>query len=441
MRVYLHKLGCPKNDVDADYIAARLLRDGHELVGDPATAETIVVNTCCFILPAREESIEEILTLAQLKKNGRLRRLYVAGCLAQHYGDHVLEGMPEVDGAFGLGELDAIAEAVSGQKRVETVVRTEAYRLDYLAGSERAVTDDLPYAYLKISDGCNRGCTFCVIPQIRGRFRSRPMSTILDEAQSLATRGKKELILVSQDTTLYGHDLKDNGRLIDLLRSLDEIDEVRWIRPMYLHPVQVSDELIEHLTTSSNKSLEYFDLPLQHINSRLLKAMGRPTDRQTIEKLVKAIRTASADAVIRGTFIVGFPGETDEEFEELVDFVATWELDRAAGFAYSPEVGSPAADLPDHVSEEVKNDRLDRLMSTQREIAFEKNSALIGATREVIIDSVGPDGSMVGRTRGDCPEIDQEVFVSGAGLTVGQIIRVRIEAADGYDLRATTVED
>jgi len=440
MRVYLHKLGCPKNDVDADYIAARLSRDGHQLVDDPTAAETIVVNTCCFILPAREESIEEILTLAQLKKGGRLRRLYVSGCMAQHYGDQLLSGMPEIDGAFGLGELDAIAGAVAGDAGLKRTVRTESRHLSYLHGSERAVTDSFPYAYLKISDGCNRGCTYCVIPQIRGRYRSRPIQAVLDEAAFLAANGKRELILVSQEATLYGSDLKQNGGLIDLLRALDEIDGVGWIRPMYLHPIQVTKDLIDYMT-ASNKTVEYFDLPLQHVNSRLLAAMGRQTDRAGIERLIDNIRTASPQAVVRATFIVGFPGETRSQFEELLEFVSEWKLDRVAGFVYSPEDGTPAATLSDRISDKVKNERLDQLMSVQREIAFEKNSALIGTVREVIIDSVGPDGPAVGRARGDCPEVDQELFVTGAEIAVGDIRTVRIETVDGYDMYATTLED
>ncbi len=440
MKIYLHKLGCPKNDVDADYIAARLLSDGHELVADPGLAETIIVNTCCFILPAREESIEEILSLANLKKEGGLQRLYISGCMAQHYGDQLLSGMPEIDGAFGLGEIDAIARAVGTAAKLTDTVKTESRRLSYLHGPRRAVTDSFPYAYLKISDGCNRGCTYCVIPQIRGNFRSRPMQAIIEEAKLLASAGKKELVLVSQDATLYGCDLKDNGDLIDLLRRLDSIDGVHWIRPMYLHPAQVNAELIDYMTIS-NKTLEYFDLPLQHVNSDLLTAMGRQTDRDSIERLIESIRVASTEAVIRATFIVGFPGETQRQFEELLEFIDRRKLDRVAGFVYSPEDGSPAAAMDEQLADELKNERLDQLMSLQREIAFDKNSALIGTVQEVIIDSVRPDGPAVGRTRGDCPEVDQELYVSNSEIAVGDILRVRVEAADGYDLHAMPVED
>ena len=440
MKVYIHKLGCPKNDVDADYIAARLVGDGHTLTTSPEEADTIVVNSCCFILPAREESIEEVLSLSTLKQNGRLKRLYLAGCMAQHHGDEMLTGMPEIDGAFGLGELDAISEAIAGEAKLSHTIRTESRHLSYLAGGDRIVTDQFPYAYLKISDGCNRGCTYCVIPQIRGAFRSRTLEDLLREANLLASQGKRELVLVSQEATLYGADLKPPENLIGLLRELETIENVRWIRPMYLHPAQVSDELITYMT-EENKTLEYFDLPLQHINSDILKAMRRQTDRGQIEHLIDKIRAASSDAVIRATFIVGFPGETEEQFDELLAWIDHQRLDRVAGFVYSAEEGSPAAALGDQVPEEEKNRRLDELMSLQQGIAFDKNTALIGGVKEVIIDAVIDDGPTEARTRGDCPEVDQQIFVTGAGLAVGDIREVVVETADGSDLRGTVIED
>ena len=440
MKVYIHKLGCPKNDVDADYIAARLTRDGHTLTTNPEDADTIVVNTCCFILPAREESIEEVLSLSTLKQSGGLKRLYLAGCMAQHHGDEMLEGMPEIDGAFGLGELDAISEAIGRSAKLDHTIKTESRHLSYLAGKDRVVTDRFPYAYLKISDGCNRGCTYCVIPQIRGVFRSRGKEDLRREASQLAAQGKRELVLVSQEATLYGADLKPAQNLIGLLRELEMIEDVRWIRPMYLHPAQVSDELLAYMT-SANKTLEYFDLPLQHINSDLLSAMGRSTSREQIEGLIDKIRAASGEAVIRATFIVGFPGETEAQFDELVAWIDDQCLDRVAGFVYSPEEGSPAASLSDQIGEEEKNRRLDELMSLQQGIAFAKNTALIGTVKEVIIDAVTDNGPTEARTRGDCPEVDQKIFVTGAGLAVGDIRKVVVESADGYDLRGTVIED
>jgi len=439
MKFYLHKLGCPKNDVDGDYISACLIDAGHEPVDDPKQAESIIVNTCAFILSAKEESINEILRLGQLKSGGQLKKLYVSGCLSQRYGDELLADIPELDGAFGLGEMDSLAQAVTSSSRCNKTIRTQPSRLEYIYGRRRFITDDYPYAYLKISDGCNRGCTYCVIPAIRGKFRSRPMDSILKEAELLADSGKKELILVSQDATLYGYDLRGHTTILDLLRELEKIEEVKWIRLMYLYPPQLGRDVIEYMA-DDNKTLNYFDLPLQHVNTEILSAMGRRIDRRGIQKLLKTIRTISPDAVLRTIFIVGFPGETKEQFEELKDFVVKYEFDRLGVFTYSKEEGTTAAALQGQVPEQVKYLRMDELMSLQREIAFTKNEDLIGCIQEVIIDTVYDDGSAVGRTRGDCPEIDQEVHVLGNGLCKGDIISVRIDAVDGYDLRGTFVE-
>ncbi|HWR83853.1 MAG TPA: 30S ribosomal protein S12 methylthiotransferase RimO [Candidatus Deferrimicrobium sp.] len=439
MKFYIHKLGCPKNDVDADYISARLVDDGHESVSDPLEAESIIVNTCGFILPAREESINEILRLGQLKKSDRRVQMYATGCLSQRYGDELLTEIPELDGAFGLGELDSLAKAVTGSAQLDRSVRTDAHRLDYLAGERRFIGDDLPYAYLKISDGCNRGCTYCAIPAIRGRYRSRSVDDIVREAEYLSAHGKRELILVSQEATLYGQDLQGRPNIIDLLRELDRIERVRWIRLMYLHPARLDDDLIEYVT-GDNKTLGCFDLPLQHANTEMLTAMGRGTDRAGIERLLSNIRQVCPDAVLRTTFILGFPGETDDRFQELVDFVSEQRFDRLGAYTYSLEEGTIAATMADQVPEAVKAKRLDELMELQREIAWERNEDLIGSVQEVIIDSRPDDGPAVGRTRGDCPEVDQEVYVHGEGPGVGRIVRVRIESADGFDLHASLCE-
>jgi len=439
VKFYVHKLGCPKNDVDADYISARLIEAGHKSVGDPLQAESVIVNTCGFILPAKEESINEILRLGQLKKSSRLRTLYATGCLSQRYGDQLLAGMPELDGAFGLGELDALERAVSSSSRSNTCVRVESLKLGYLSFKSRSISDSYPYAYLKISDGCNRRCSFCAIPGIRGRYRSRPMYSILKEAEFLANNGKKELILVSQDATLYGYDLKGHPTIVDLLRRLDKIKQVEWIRLMYLYSAQLDQELIEYLA-SGNKTLNYFDLPLQHVNSDILSAMRRQIDRTGVEQLIKTIRSVSPNATLRTTFIVGFPGETEERFEELKDFVTEYEFDRMGVFTYSREEGTPAEALEDQVPDEEKFLRKDELMTLQRDIAFAKNESLIGTVQEVIIDSVDGNATAIGRTRSDSPEIDQEVFVRGDSLARGDIVNVRIYSADGYDLRGAKGE-
>ncbi len=439
MKFYIHKLGCPKNDVDADYIAARLIDAGHQPVTQPDQAESIVVNTCGFILPAKEESINELIRLGELKKDGRLKSLYATGCLSQRYGDDMLKEISELDGAFGHGALESIATAVGAASHADKAVRLEPRKLAYLSWKHRFISDPYPWTYLKVSDGCDRGCTYCAIPGMRGRFRSRPLDSILNEAQFLADNGKRELILVSQEATLWGYDMKGQPGVLDLLRELDRIDGIEWIRLMYLYPAALKREHIEYIADDTNKTVNYFDLPLQHINSDILTGMRRNVNRPEIEQELNTIREVSDDSVIRTTFIVGFPGETEGRYEELRTFVEDFEFDRMGVFTYSPEEGTPAEQYDNQVEEEVKQERLDELMSIQREIAFDKNLALVGKTLDVMIDTVSQGDMSVGRTAGDCPEIDQEVYVSGDKFEVGQICRVRIDSADGYDLRGNKV--
>jgi len=434
MKFFVHKLGCPKNDVDADYISARLIADGHEPVATPEEADSIIVNTCGFILPAKEESIAEIFRLAQLKNDGNLKHLYASGCLSQRYGTELISEIPELDGTFGIGAIDSLAAVMSDGKRSEQIHRTEAERLRYISSEKRFIADNLPYAYIKISDGCDRLCSFCAIPSIRGKYRSRPMESILNEARFLASHGKKELILVSQESTLYGHDLRDGSNLLKLLQELDRIEDLCWIRLMYLYPTQLSEDLIDYVTGFDNKTLNYFDLPLQHISDEVLSSMKRRMTRERIESVLRMIRSKSPETTIRTTFIVGFPGEKEKHFAELSDFIESFEFDRLGVFTYSPEEGTPSADYDDQISEEMKSERLDKLMLIQRDIAMAKNNSLIGTTKEVIIDAVPEDGDAVGRTRADCPEIDQEVFVSGNEISVGDICEVHIDRVEGYDL-------
>lgn len=437
MKFYVHKLGCPKNDVDADYIYARLIQEGHQPVKDPEKADSIIVNTCGFILPAKEESINELLRFGELKKEGILKTLYASGCLSQRNGDELLEAMPELDGAFGLGALDSLAKAVTSSAKISQVVKMEARKLGYLSFNNRFISDDYPYAYLKISDGCNRKCTYCAIPSMRGKFRSRPLDSIVREAEYLAENGKKELILVSQEATMYGYNYKgdDKPNVITLLDELNKISGIEWIRLMYLFPPEVSDELIEYMADKSNKTLNYFDLPLQHVNSEMLKSMQRQIDRPGVDDLLGRIRNRSDDAIIRTTFIVGFPGETEAQFEELHTFVEENELDRMGVFTYSREEGTPAADMSGQIEEAVMQERMDKLMVSQMEIAFEKNNRLIDRTVDVIIDEVNESGDAYGRTYADCPEVDQEVLVDGDRLNAGDMVRVKITEADGYDLK------
>ncbi len=438
MRVYIHKLGCPKNDVDADYIAARLVDAGHQPVSSPDDADSILVNTCGFILPAKEESINEILRLGELKKTGNLKSLYATGCLTQRYGDELLTEMPELDGAFGHGALDSIADAVTNSRHLTRAVRRDTRKLGYLTWKDRFISDGLPWSYLKISDGCDRACTYCAIPGMRGRFRSRPIDSIVREAQFLADNGKKELILVSQEATIYGYDLKSRPNIVDLLKELDNVDGIEWIRLMYLYPAQLERELIEYMA-DANKSLPYFDLPLQHINTEVLAGMRRRVTRPQIERQLADIRTIVPNPIIRTTFIVGFPGESEAQFEELRSFVETEQFERLGVFPYSAEEGTEAGEYEGQIAENEKLRRVDEIMSRQREIAFDHNSALIETTQHVMIDAILDDGRAVGRTYGDCPDIDQDVYVTGDDLAVGQIRPVKIDAVDGYDLLGTAV--
>lgn len=440
MKFYIKKLGCPKNDVDADYIAARLIAAGHTPVAQPDEADSILVNTCGFIQDAKEESIEAILNLAHLKSNGGPRTLYATGCLTQRYGDEMLKEMPELDGAFGHGALDTLAESVTLQRKHDRVVRRDTRTLGYLTWKDRFISDGLPYSYLKISDGCDRGCTYCAIPLMRGRFRSRPIESVVREAEFLARNGKKELILVSQEATFWGYGLPGEPGIIDLLQALESVDGVEWIRLMYLHPAATDRKLIEYMA-GANKTLPYFDLPLQHVNTELLAAMQRNIGREGIEKLLENIRTLVPNGTIRTTFIVGFPGESDAEFDELLDFTETQEFDRMGVFTFSEEEGTPAADMPDQVPEKVRIERMDRLMTLQGEIAFRRNNSLIGKTVNVIIDAAPSGQAAVGRTEGDCPDIDQEVLVTGGVMQVGDIVPVRINGVDGYDLLGTPVTE
>ncbi len=436
MKIFIKKLGCPKNDVDGDMIASGLIRAGHEIVFDERGADAVVVNTCGFIQPAKEESIEEILRYERAKNENGLKKLFVTGCLSQRYGKELFHEIEGIDGIFGLGEMEKLVKAVSGDgKRILNVSDGIIKEISHSEKLPRFVAEYGPYEYLKIADGCNRFCSYCAIPLIRGRYRSRSIESIVDEAKYLVDRGKKELILVSQEGTGYGRDMDGDINPVKLLRELEKISGLEWIRLMYLHPEALNDELIE-LMTHSEKVLEYFDIPLQHVNDRILKSMNRPVNRKWIEEVLGKIKSASDENIIRTTFIVGFPGETKHEFTELLEFVSDYHLDRVGAFQYSPEEGTPAERLTGRLSDKDGKKRLDLLMSLQQEIAFEKNIALIGSIKQVIIDEVKDSELAEGRTRGDCPEIDQTVFVKGDSLRRGDLIDADIIMARGYDLIA-----
>ncbi len=439
MKFFLKKLGCPKNDVDGDFITGKLIDARHER-SDEDSAEVIIVNTCGFILPAKEESINEILQYEKLKEDGQIKRLYVTGCLSQRYGKELKDEIKNVDGIFGLGRINDLVSAIDNNlSNVFSVTDNVRNELNYISGMPRFVDDIFPYEYLKIADGCDRFCSYCAIPNIRGKYRSRPAEEILSEAKMLAANGKKELILVSQEGTGYGRDLKNGNSIIDLLKELETLDGIEWIRLMYLHPESVTEELIEYMT-DSEKTLGYFDIPLQHINDGILKAMNRKTDRKSIERILGKIRKLSPHNIIRTTFITGFPGETDKEFEELYKFIEDFEFDRLGVFKYSSEEGTSANKLIDLFPDKVVDSHLEMLMLLQQRIAFEKNIALIDSIQKVIIDQVKNSDLAEGRSIGDCPEIDQIIEVKGNKLKIGDIIEVKISAADGYDLFAEPIE-
>ncbi len=436
MRFFIRKLGCPKNDVDGDYLAGKLLSMGHKIAKGPDRAEIVIVNTCGFILPAKEESIEEILHFEKMKNEGKITRLYVTGCLAQRYAEELRRDIKGVDGFFGLGKIDELAVAINnGSSGRTTIARDNSEALNFLVGEKRYVDSRYPYEYLKIAEGCDRRCAYCAIPSIRGHYRSRPLKDILKEAELLASHGKKEIILVSQEGTGYGRDLGNQTDVITLLSELEKIDGLEWIRLMYLHPEAVSKRLIKYMT-ESDKVLGYFDIPLQHINDKILADMNRRVDRKIIENVIDKIREASSENIIRTTFIAGLPGETDVEFTELHAFVRNVEFDRLGIFKYSPEEGTPARGFENQVPENIAEERLDILMSLQQKIAFEKNIALLDTYQKIIIDEVKTNGSSVGRTEGDCPEIDQEVFVRGGSLKKGDIVKAKVVMTEGYDLIA-----
>ncbi|SFI34454.1 30S ribosomal protein S12 methylthiotransferase RimO [Planctomicrobium piriforme] len=436
-------LGCPKNLVDSEKMLGSLALDGYSLVSQPEEADFVIVNTCGFIDESRKESKAVIQEMLDLKKQGKTRGVIVAGCLPERVGGSLLDEMPEIDhivGVFGRDEITKVAERFTGGHREQReLFRPAAVR----ALDDRARLRITPshYAYLKISEGCDRTCTFCSIPKMRGKHVTKPIEMVLEEARELVSDGVRELILVAQDTTYYGMDFYGEVRLAELLRQLETVEGIDWIRLMYLYPVNFTDELIDTIA-GSGRILPYLDMPLQHINSQLLKRMQRRVNRDKTVELVGKLRERIPNLVLRTTFIVGFPGETDSQFEELREFVEETRFERMGVFPYSLEPGTPAVKLADHLPEEVKQARCDSLMETQQEIAFEWGQNMIDYELDCIID--GPsdeEGVWIGRTFADAPEIDGSVLVQGEGLEPGQMVPVTIVDAQEYDLIAIVSED
>ena len=435
MNLLFISLGCDKNLVDTEKMLGILGGEGYSFVDDESDADVIVVNTCCFIGDAKEESVNTILEMAELKKSGRLKALIVTGCLAERYKNEITEEIPEVDAVLGTTSYEEIAgairEALKGEK---TLVFKD---IDAPVGKEtkRLVTTGGHYAFLKIAEGCDKRCTYCIIPYLRGRYRSVPMEQLEREARELADQGVKELILVAQEPTLYGKDLYGEKKLPELLRRLSSIPGIQWIRLQYCYPEEITDELIETIK-NEEKVCHYLDIPIQHASDAILKRMGRRTSNKEIRELVAKLRREIPDIALRTTFISGFPGETEEDHEILMEFVDDMEFDRLGVFAYSPEEDTPAYSFKDQVPDEVKEDRRAEIMELQQDIAFEKSESMKGSVLEVMIEGkVADENAYVGRTYMDSPGVDGLIFVNtGLSLMSGDFVRVRVTGALEYDL-------
>ena len=441
--VSLASLGCSKNLVDSEVMLGLLSRAGYELVSEHQDADVIIVNTCAFIGPAKAESIDTILELAKFKEDGRCASLVVAGCMAQRYSNELMAELPEVDAIVGVHQYPQIVELLDqlGTRSTGTLreIRRTPLPTDY--SYPRILIGPAHSVYLKIAEGCDRRCTFCIIPAIRGKQRSRTVASLVREAHDLAQNGAVELNLISQDTTWYGKDLAEPDNLASLLKALNKVDGIRWIRPLYNHPVRFSDELISTIGELDHVC-KYIDMPLQHISDRMLTAMNRETSRKAIELLLKRIRERIPGVALRTTFIVGFPGETDEDFETLFQFIEDTRFDRVGVFPYSLEEHTPAAGYPDQVPDAVITERYNRLMALQQGLSYEKNQTRIGQTLDVLIDEVaaGDGGSSgVGRTEWDAPEVDNEVLLTGSTLVPGNFVKAIITDAMEYDLVGSVV--
>ena len=435
MKILFISLGCDKNLADSEEMLGLLTAGGHEITDDETQADAIVINTCCFIKDAKEESVETILEMAEYKKTGSCHALVVTGCMAQRYQKEIIQEVLEVDAVLGTtsyGDIvKALEEAAAGN-------HFEEFRdIDYLpdTGSKRVLTTGGHFGYLKIAEGCDKHCTYCIIPKLRGRFRSVPMERLVAQAEDMAEQGVKELILVAQETTVYGKDLYGKKSLHILLKKLCEIRGIRWIRVLYCYPEEIYDELIETIR-DEKKICHYLDIPIQHASDRILKRMGRRTSKQELIDIIGKLRKEIPDIVLRTTLITGFPGETEEDHEELKEFVDEMEFDRLGVFTYSPEENTPAAEMADQVPEEVKEERRDELMELQQEISYDRGQDRIGQELLVMIEGkVADESAYIGRTYGDAPKVDGYIFVqTGELLMTGDFAKVRVTGALEYDL-------
>ena len=441
MKILFISLGCDKNLVDSEVMLGMLTSKGYEITDDENEADVVVVNTCCFIGDAKEESIHNILEMAELRKAGDIKALIVTGCLAQRYKEEVQTEIPEVDAIIGTTAIDAIVETLEdvlagqGHNHIEDINRTPVY------DKSRIVTTGGHYAYLKIAEGCDKRCSYCIIPKVRGNYRSIPMESLLAEARKLVEFGAKELILVAQETTLYGKDLYGEKSLPRLLHELCKIDGLYWIRILYCYPEEITDELIETIRTEE-KVCHYLDIPIQHASDNILKRMGRRTNPAELRNMIARLRERIPDICLRTTLITGFPGETQEDHEELMAFVDEMEFDRLGVFTYSAEEDTPAAEFEDQIEEEIKKDRQAEIMELQQEIAFEKAENAVGRTVLAMIEGRLPnENAYAARTYMDAPNVDGLVFVqTSRELMTGDFVKVKITGSYEYDLIGEIVE-
>ena len=435
MKILFVSLGCDKNLVDTEMMLGMLAERGHTFTDSEEEAQAVVVNTCCFIGDAKEESVNTLLQMAQLKKEGRIRVLIAAGCLAQRYREEIRQEIPEVDEILGTMAIDSIADAIDeaeAGRRENHITEPDA---PIVYGKKRSVTTGGHYAYLKIAEGCDKRCTYCIIPKVRGGYRSVPMDALVKEAEGLAQAGVRELILVAQETTVYGRDLYGKKALPELLEKLCRIPGLYWIRLLYCYPEEITDELIACMKKEP-KICHYLDMPIQHASDRILKRMGRRTNQQELRERIGRLREEIPDICLRTTLISGFPGETQEEFEELYNFADEMEFDRLGVFPYSQEEGTPAAEFPDQIPQEVRESRRDELMELQQEIAFEKAQAQKGRTLLAMIEGkVEDENAYVARTYMDAPGVDGLLFINTSKqLLTGDFVRVRVTGSYEYDL-------
>ena len=435
MNIFFVSLGCDKNLVDSEEMLGALTSGGYRITDDESKADVIIINTCCFIHDAKEESIQTILEMASYKEHGNCKALIVTGCLAQRYKEEITQEIPEVDAVLGTNSQKSILEAVS--KALEgkvTHIFTPLEGIPDLPG-KRIMTTGGYYEYLKIAEGCDKHCTYCIIPSIRGSYRSVPMEKLISQAEELAEQGVKELILVAQETTLYGKDLYGEKSLHLLLKKLCQIPGIYWIRILYCYPEEIYPELIDTIRTEK-KICHYLDLPIQHASDRILKKMGRRTTKQQLKDIVGELRRNIPDIMLRTTLITGFPGETADDHEELMEFVNEMEFERLGVFTYSPEENTPAALMKNQIEEEVKENRKEELMELQQEISLDNGEKLIGKTLTVMVEGkVADENAYVGRTYGDAPGIDGYIFINtGELLMSGDFVRVKVTGALEYDL-------